>query len=361
VERAVADLRRGGIVVLAGDGGALLVQAAESATRPSLARLRALAGHTVSIAVTGRRAMVLGYVPDADGVVRIAFAGDIAAETVQALADPTSPVSATTPPPVTVEAVPRDSLASGAVDMAKLARLLPAAVIAAVPTARLGYLAAWANAEDLLLVELDDVRAYRTLAARALRKVGEAQVPLAEAEDARVIAFRPRDGAMEHVAVIIGNPDPAGDAVLTRLHSQCFTGDLLGSLRCDCGEQLRSAVATMRAQGGGVLLYLAQEGRGIGLANKLRAYALQDAGFDTVDANEQLGFDDDERVYMPAAEMLRQLGYTRVRLMTNNPAKVTALGRWGIEVKERIALTIPPNRHNARYLDTKRTRSGHLF
>ena len=253
-----------------------------------------------------------------------------------------------------------DSLAFGAIAMTKLARLLPAAIIAPVPDARLAYLSAWANAEELLLVEWDDIRAYRTLAARALSKVAEADVPLADAEPARVYAFRPRDGATEHVAVVIGKPDPES-AVLTRLHSQCFTGDLLGSLRCDCGDQLRGAIAAMREQGGGVLLYLAQEGRGIGLANKLRAYALQDAGLDTVDANAQLGFDDDERAYMPAAEMLRLLGYERVRLMTNNPGKIAALGRWGVEVTERVALTTVPNKHNARYLDTKRDRSGHLF
>jgi GTP cyclohydrolase II len=149
--------------------------------------------------------------------------------------------------------------------------------------------------------------------------------------------------------------------VLARSHSECFTGDLLGSLRCDCGDQLRGAIAAIAAAGGGVLVYLAQEGRGIGLVNKLRAYRLQDAGLDTVDANLQLGFDADERVYQPAAEILRQLGFDAVRLLTNNPEKVKALAAAGITVAERVPHAFPANDHNRAYLDTKAVKSGHLF
>ena len=176
----------------------------------------------------------------------------------------------------------------------------------------------------------------------------------------RLIAFRPRDGGLEHLAILIGRPDPTAP-VLVRLHSECFTGDLLASLRCDCGDQLRGGIAAIAQAGGGVLLYLAQEGRGIGLVNKLRAYRLQDAGFDTLDANEQLGFDVDERVYSPAAEMLRELGFGIVRLLTNNPEKVAALERYGIRVAERVPHVFPSNGHNARYLMTKATRSGHFL
>jgi GTP cyclohydrolase II len=149
--------------------------------------------------------------------------------------------------------------------------------------------------------------------------------------------------------------------VLARLHSECFTGDLLASLRCDCGDQLRGAIDKIAEAGSGVLVYLAQEGRGIGLVNKLRAYQLQDDGFDTIGANEQLGFDADERVYLPAAEILRDLGYSQVRLLTNNPEKVAALARCGITVVERVPHVFPANAHNEEYLRTKATRGGHLF
>jgi GTP cyclohydrolase II len=190
--------------------------------------------------------------------------------------------------------------------------------------------------------------------------VSSARVPLRGAEASRVIAFRPEDGGVEHLAIIIGDPDP-DQPVLIRLHSECFTGDLLGSLKCDCGQQLQGAIEAIGKAGSGILLYLAQEGRGIGLINKLRAYHLQDDGFDTVEANERLGFDADERMFLPAAEMLRSLGFDRVRLMTNNPDKVASLARFGIEVVERVPHEFPSNAHNELYLATKARRSGHYL
>jgi len=212
---------------------------------------------------------------------------------------------------------------------------------------------------DVAVVATEEVLTRRAAVA-GLTRVAEARVPLTDAEDARLVAFRPGDGGSEHLAILIGTPDPASP-VLVRLHSACFTGDVLSSLRCDCGDQLRGAIAAIAEAGGGALLYLAQEGRGIGLVNKLRAYQLQDAGFDTLDANEQLGFDADERVYLPAAEMLRQLGFLTVRLLTNNPDKVAALQRYGIKIAERVPHVFPANGHNERYLRTKATRSGHLL
>ena len=190
--------------------------------------------------------------------------------------------------------------------------------------------------------------------------VGDAAVPLLDAEETRIVAFRPADGGKEHLAIVIGEPQ-LNDPVLIRLHSECFTGDLLGSLRCDCGDQLRGAIDAIAKEGAGILLYLAQEGRGIGLINKLRAYELQDRGADTVEANEMLGFDSDERIYRPAAEMLRSLGVRQVRLMTNNPLKVEALQEAGVTVAERVPHIFPSNDHNAFYIDTKTRKSGHLF
>ena len=162
------------------------------------------------------------------------------------------------------------------------------------------------------------------------------------------------------MAIVVGSPDP-DKPVLARLHSECFTGDLLGSLKCDCGDQLQGAMKEIKAVGAGILLYLAQEGRGIGLVNKLRAYVLQAEGFDTLDANEQLGFDADERVYIPAAKMLKLLGYDKIRLMTNNPDKVDALKSVGVNVVERVQHAFPSNQHNELYLKTKADRAGHYF
>ena len=159
---------------------------------------------------------------------------------------------------------------------------------------------------------------------------------------------------------MIGEPDISAP-VLIRLHSECFTGDLLGSLKCDCGEQLKGAIEQIGNEGAGVLLYLAQEGRGIGLINKLRAYALQDQGFDTVEANQRLGFADDEREFLAAAEMLRQLGISKVRLLTNNPRKMAQLEEYGIEVAERVEHIFESNQYNERYLAIKAEKSGHLF
>jgi GTP cyclohydrolase II len=255
--------------------------------------------------------------------------------------------------------VPAD-VAEAAVELAKLARLLPAAIVAPLHLQSAARAAEWARSRGLLDVAFEAIDAYELVAARTLKIASEARVPLAGAEAARIIAFRPSDGGAEHLAIIIGEP-PRDRAVLTRLHSECLTGDLLGSLRCDCGDQLRGAIAEIARHGHGLLLYLAQEGRGIGLVNKLRAYRLQDRGLDTLEANHQLGFDADERIYLPAAEMLRQLGFREVRLMTNNPAKVAGLAHCGIAVVERVPHVFPANRHNDRYLETKAARFGHLF
>jgi GTP cyclohydrolase II len=189
--------------------------------------------------------------------------------------------------------------------------------------------------------------------------VARAKLPLDDAPSTQIVAFRASDDGQEHVALIVGSFH--GKPPLVRLHSECLTVDVFGSLKCDCGPQLREALRIIAAAGGGVLLYLRQEGRGIGLANKIRAYSLQDRGLDTVDANRRLGFADDERDYGHAAAMLRGLGIDRVRLLTNNPAKVKGLEAAGIAVTERVAHQMPANPHNADYLATKRKKSGHLL
>ncbi len=235
--------------------------------------------------------------------------------------------------------------ATAAIRLAKLAGLLPAVFVG--PTTG-----------DLLSVEAADVLAYSSSA--GLRISARARLPLEGADNTEVVAFRPSDGGPEHLALIVGDP-PRGSPVLTRLHSACLTGDVLGSLKCDCGPQLHAALAAVAAAGGGIILYLQQEGRGIGLLNKLRAYELQDQGFDTVDANLRLGFEVEERDFGLAAKMLDLLGVASVRLLTNNPAKVAALEAAGIAVTERVALHAGEGDFNSGYLATKRARTGHLL
>ncbi len=368
VDRAVSEFRRGRCVAVRGAGGAAaLVLAAEAVTPQALEELAERSGNDPLLALTARRASVLGLVRSRATVVTLSADGPLTAELIADLADPLSGLPPDASGALPVELSPADAPAYGcdsaAVGLAKLARLLPAAVTAVLTSPDADDLAAWTTRHDLLLVDAGDIFQYEHTAARTLRAVSEARVPLPGAPDTRIIAFRPIDGGLEHLAIIIGQP-PAGaegEAVLSRLHSECFTGDLLASLRCDCGDQLHGALKEIAAAGSGVLLYLAQEGRGIGLVNKLRAYELQDRGFDTLDANEQLGFDADERIYLPAAQMLRQLGFMRIRLLTNNPDKVAALAGCGVDVVERVPHAFPSNEHNEMYLRTKAARGGHLF
>jgi GTP cyclohydrolase II len=363
VDRATAELRRGGTIVLYDQNGrAALVQAAETAEEAGLARLRTATPGSAGpafIVLTAERAAALGLSAEAGDVVSLDLPERLSAEALWHLADPTAAPLAAMPRDLVRAEGPVD-FAVAAVALAKLARLLPAALVLPVDRRAVGDPVDWAMSRNLLGVSVEAIEAYASAAAHTLKIVSEARVPLEGAENTRVFAFRPDDGATEHLAILIGEP-PRDQPVLTRIHSECFTGDLLGSLRCDCGDQLRGAIAEIGRHGHGLLLYLAQEGRGIGLVNKLRAYRLQDSGADTVDANRQLGFDADERIYLPAVEMLRQLGFRAVRLMTNNPAKVDGLVRCGIVVTERVPHVFPSNEHNDRYLEAKAGRLGHLF
>ncbi len=192
-----------------------------------------------------------------------------------------------------------------------------------------------------------------------LMALSRTRIPLSSADSVELAVFKERHGSAEHVAITVGDPD-LSRPVTVRLHSSCFTGDILGSMRCDCGEQLTGAIASMARAGGGLILYMSQEGRGIGLASKLRAYQLQDEGLDTIEANQNLGFGDDERRYQAATTILNELGVRRIRLMTNNPLKIESLRREGIDVVGRLPSHATVNEHNARYLKTKRERAGHL-
>ncbi|WP_413204781.1 GTP cyclohydrolase II [Rhodospirillum sp. A1_3_36] len=356
VDRGLAELRLGAPVSIRGKNSHLLALAAESVSPATLGDLAHRATGPARVLLTGRRATVLGLTEAGPDPVALTLADAPTPELVSRLADPCLDLEGPLPAITEVTPLRMNSAAAAAVTLAKLARLLPAALVVDLdPAQDLTTLT-----PPTLSLSSRDILDYQIAAARSLRKVSEARVPLNGAEDTRIIAFRPSDGGTEHLAILVGTPDP-DQPVLARLHSECFTGDLLGSLRCDCGDQLRGAIDAIAAQGSGVLLYLAQEGRGIGLVNKLRAYQLQDQGFDTLDANGQLGFDDDERIYLPAAEILRLLGLSKVRLLTNNPLKVEALARHGVEVVERVPHIYEPNPHNLRYLQTKARKGGHLF
>jgi GTP cyclohydrolase II len=368
VDRAISELRRGRMVVIRGhEGRAVLMMAAEAATDDASKNLTDVAGGAPLLAITSRRAAVLGLAQTDGNVTLITPAHDdivLDADQISLLADPTGLPDADQAQSLLADisqlTTETYSCESAAVQLTKHARLLPAALVADISDPNATDLTAWAARHDLFETDAGDIFQHEKTVARTLSRVSEARVPLFDAENTRIIAYRPKDGGLEHLAIVIGEPS-ADDAVLVRLHSECFTGDLLGSLKCDCGDQLRGAIAEISSQGTGVLLYLAQEGRGIGLVNKLRAYELQDRGFDTLDANEQLGFDADERVYLPAAQMLRELGYARIRLLTNNPDKVSAMAACGIDVAERVQHAFPANKHNEQYLDTKVRRSGHLI
>ena len=351
---AITALRRGEPVLIRDHRVGALAVAAEFVTEGTLHRLREISQGPASLVITRRRAVALGLTPRAElfGATAIPVSFQLLAAVIRNLAGPPASI-VSDPPRLAPEPLVAESVELAAVVLAKLASLLPAAFVLRVGRSQTALLA---RRSDLAAIQAAAVF-KRNAAAAGLDRVTEARVPLADAETARLIAFRPRDGGSEHLAILIGAPDPAAP-VLVHLHSECFTGDLISSLHGDCGDPLRGAIAAIARAGSGVLLYLAQEGRGISLINKLRAYHLQDAGFDPLDADEHRGFDADERIYLPAAEMIRQLGFGTVRLLTNNPDEVAALERYGVCVAERVLHVFPPNRRNQWYLHTKATQSG---
>lgn len=351
VARAVDTLRAAEIVLI-GDpvGASFAALAAETATPAGLARFRASRAIEPRLVLTHERARTLKIHVYTSDVVALPLGLEPKPEGLRAIADPTDDLALPLKGPFTPVRQDLPPAYAAAVKLAKLAGLLPAAVVGAPDAARRGATS----------ISIGDIRDYEKAVIASLKLVTRARVPLEAVEQAELIAFRAGNGEPEHIAIVVGDP-PRDSPVLARIHSECFTGDLLGSLRCDCGTQLREALAAIARGGGGVLLYLAQEGRGIGLINKLRAYRMQDQGFDTVEANERLGFESDERLYGLAARMLQLLGFHSVRLMTNNPKKVEAVHAAGIDVVERVPHAFPATAHNRDYLRTKAEKSGHLL
>lgn len=347
--RARADLRMGVPVIL----GDLLVLAVETLSAQRLADVMMLDGETV-LAITARRAQTLkARVYDGD-LARIVLPADATLAWVQSVADPADDLRAPMKGPLLAAREGSAGVHSTALALVKSARLLPAVVAVQINDAK-------TFARTHGLTSIDAQAAATHLETRSpLHSVIHARLPMEVSEAGRLHIFRPEDGGEEHYAIEIGRPDRSAP-VLCRLHSACFTGDLMGSLKCDCGPQLRAALAQMGSEGHGVLLYLNQEGRGIGLANKMRAYSLQDQGFDTVEANHRLGFEDDERDFRLGADILKSMGFSKARLLTNNPRKVEMMNQCGVTVTERVALKVGENSHNTAYLATKAAKSGHLL
>ena len=347
VARALDALRHGWAIRVSGADGALDLLPAETAfAEPGLTASRMLisAARAATLKLANQREAA---VPHAAVLIRGGepFALDLA----RAIADPALDLRYPLKGPFLAEPIAAGEAAAAAMELARLAGILPAFLVLAVADEPAEVSAAdlvhWTNPTNL------------TIQSRA-------RLPIEALEDAEIVAFRARDDLREHVALILGRQS-SEYTPLVRLHSECLTGDVLGSLKCDCGPQLDAALAAMadeaRAGGWGVLLYLRQEGRGIGLINKLRAYQLQDQGFDTVEANERLGLPSEARDFAVAARMLALVGVGPIRLLTNNPAKVAALEAAGVTVAERVPHVLPANAHNRGYLATKRDRSGHLL
>jgi len=345
VARAIDAYRRGWPVRIAAGADAIAVLAVESADDARLAAFDPKG--QADILISSTRAATLKIVNQRDaaapGPIRVARQSWIDLSAAIALADPA--LDLVTPLKGPFRAVPAEPAAAheAALKLARLAGLLPALFVAAE------------SADVAASIAAGDVDAFASPIHLAI--ASRARLPVAAAEKAEIVAFRSAEDAVEHVALVIGTPN--GNPPLVRLHSECLTGDALGSLKCDCGPQLDSALRLIAQAGWGVLLYLRQEGRGIGLVNKLRAYALQDQGFDTVDANLRLGFGIDERDFAVAARMLTLLGQDRIRLLTNNPSKVAGIEAAGVAVVERVPHRMGANPHNHLYLATKRDRTGH--
>jgi GTP cyclohydrolase II len=343
VDRSLVELRAGRPVLIEGPADMSLIAAIDALSPGLLDAMAQAGGADASLALSMARAHAIGL--PADGPVSIGIAG-LDRDALHRLA-----CGADAQAPASWRLAGRLALAG--IELCKRALLLPAVVmIDGRATDRLPA--------AMHRVALDQVRGLLERDRHSPEIVSRARVPLAGEVKASFVVFRAEPGLRDQVAIVVGEPDPAG-AVALRMHSACLTGDLFGSLRCDCGDQLRRSVGRLAAEGGGILLYLDQEGRGTGIRNKIRAYALQDEGFDTIDADALLGYGADERRYDLAAGMLLRLGFRRVHLLTNNPDKVAALRRAGIAVEGRESLNGMVTPENRRYLATKARRAGHLL
>ena len=351
--RARADLRLGVPIVLAGNKTSAIIAPIEVLSQLRLDQLKSINKNSF-ILITGRRAQTLKCPIYDENFVRIKLGQTPKIASLKAIADPSLDLKSPLKGPFDVLRDETLNLESEALSLLKSAQLLPAAVISQINNGE-----NYALKQNLTYLQIEQLP-EDIISLKGLSDAITAEVPTARAENTQFHIFRPNISGEEHYAVEIGRIN-RNEITLVRIHSACFTGDVLGSLKCDCGPQLHAATKMINDHGDGLLIYLNQEGRGIGLANKIRAYSLQDQGFDTVEANHRLGFEDDERDFQLGASILREMRVENIRLITNNPSKISTMRKYGINVIDRIPLKVGQNEVNLRYLETKAKKSGHLM
>ena len=366
IERAISELRRGGKIVISDNdtGVSIVLFAAELIDKGTIQEISETALSRPSIILSSNRASAIGIrinnQPCSISVQRNWTETDILSLCMPLIDHPK--------PKINGVISENNKIVSSCLLILRQARLLPAGLMAIISNVILDDINHWSFKNDLINIDANDIQFYETSNSNKLTMSVKAKVPISYTDNCEIVIFRPKDGGDEHFCLIFGktrniNNDINHDCnnTLVRIHSQCITGDILESLKCDCGQQLKESIKLMANANEGLLIYLAQEGRDIGLLNKLRAYSLQENGMDTVEANEALGFNDDERLYYPAKEILSQFKINKVRLITNNPKKVEHMLNLGISVTERIPIKIDANKHNKKYLETKSKKSGHFL
>ena len=353
IMRARADLRLGIPILLIGNENNAIIAPLEVLSQTRLDQLKSISKNSF-ILITAKRAQTLKC-PIYDGnFVRLELGLTPKIASLKAIADPSLDLKNPLKGPFKIIRGKSLKLETEALLLLKSAQLLPAAVISPVADGE-----CYAQSQNITCLQTGQV-IQSALSSQSISDAITAEVPTARTQNSQFHIFRPNISGEEHYAVEIGKID-RNKPTLVRIHSACFTGDVLGSLKCDCGPQLHTATNMINDQGEGLLIYLNQEGRGIGLANKIRAYSLQDQGFDTVEANHRLGFDDDERDFQLGAAILKEMRIKNIKLITNNPAKISTMNKYGINVVERIPLNVGQNKTNRGYLETKARKSGHLM
>ena len=364
IERAISELRRGGKIVISDPNSrySVLLVASELIQKNTVQELSERALSRPNIILSNNRCNAIG-IKITEKSCSILIDKSWSLQDILSLCMPLTGHKLPIINGVITES--NESIVFYCLLILRQSRLLPAGLMSIISNVAPENINQWAFNNNLIHINISDIKYYEQNTAESLVMSVKAKVPIAETENCEIIIFRPKDGGDEHFCLVFGKTRKIDTELehntLVRVHSQCITGDVLDSLKCDCGQQLKQSIKIMAQANEGVLIYLAQEGRDIGLLNKLRAYSLQETGMDTVEANEDLGFNDDERLYYPVKEMLSQLKITKVKLITNNPRKVENLTKLGINVTERIPIKINPNKYNKKYLDTKSKKSGHIL